>query len=152
MDWSGCKSPPITGQRRMFMVLRLYRTPVRDGILQVRKRKRSSRRVAALLPGALERWRTAPAEGVHSDEVGHEVAGLKFENAQIIASAAALVLIPHLASPPLAAIRSVCAKRLAAKCARSKTQLQEKKLPRKRKLDLIGGANAERTRDLHLSV
>jgi hypothetical protein len=48
----------------------------------------------------LERWRAAPAEGVHSDEVWHAVAYPKFENAQIVASAAVILVILHLASPP----------------------------------------------------
>jgi hypothetical protein len=79
--------------------LRADRTPVMDGIPKARKGQRASRRVATLLPGALERWRAAPAEGVHSDEFCHVAMCPKFENAKILASAAVFVLIPHLAAP-----------------------------------------------------
>jgi hypothetical protein len=49
----------------------------------------------------LERWRAAPAEGVHSDEVWHAVAYPKFENAEIVASAAVILVILHLAPSPV---------------------------------------------------
>jgi hypothetical protein len=49
----------------------------------------------------LERWRAAPAEGVHSDEVWHALAYPNFESAQIVASAAVIVVILHLAPLPV---------------------------------------------------
>jgi hypothetical protein len=52
----------------------------------------------------LERWRAAPAEGVHSDEVWHALAYPNFESAQIVASAAVILLILHLAPSPWSAL------------------------------------------------
>jgi hypothetical protein len=76
----------------------------------------------------LERRRAAPAEGVHSDEVWHALAYPNLENAQIVASAAVILVILHLAPSPWSelthpreaecrSVRSVSEKRCRGLCS-----------------------------------
>ena len=131
------------------MVLRFNRTPVRDGIPKARKGQRASRRVTTLLSGGLERWRAAPAEGVHSDEVCHVATCPKFENVKITASVAVVMLIPHLAPPLVLAFlqtlaRSVLLRKFDCKSEKIGAVIFE----RRKTFQRIGGADADRTRDL----
>ena len=99
--------------------------------------------------GGLERWRAAPAEGVHRDEVCHVATCPKFENVKITASVAVVMLIPHLAPLLVLAFlqtlaRSVLLRKFDCKSEKIGAVIFE----RRKTFQRIGGADADRTRDL----